>query len=172
MEGVGNDRRDLVRAIFEQHSAQIRQWENQRLIVAVVAGIIFAGALILVPEFYAPAAIPIMIMLELFAVFAFFHAVSLSRRIADQIVAAEVIIGRHSLTHYLPAYRMRHPRIFSPGGVVTIFPLLLFSGGLAFLLEMILESLWLIIAIPCLALIGGIVFMAMGRSTPPLPPAD
>jgi hypothetical protein len=56
MNGVGNDRRELARGVYEQHNESIRHLENQRLWFTLVYLFLYGGALAFIPEGLYPDA--------------------------------------------------------------------------------------------------------------------
>jgi len=144
MEGIGNDRRDLVRAIYEQHWLQIRQVQRERLWLVLVVSVISAGALIAMGgNFSQSGNWPLVVFLMILSLLGLFLSIKMQIVIRAHLGAIELILSRYSLQHYMPRYRQSFSRnILRISRMIPKFFLFCFSFFLWMLLFIIGYNWW------------------------------
>jgi len=106
MEGISNDRREFVRAIYEQHWQQIRQVQRERLWLLLVFSVILVGTLVVIQGTIASLNNwPLVVFLMILSLLGFFLSLKMQIVIKAHLSAVELILSRYALKHYLPRYR-------------------------------------------------------------------
>jgi len=156
---MGNDRRELVRATYEQHAAHARHLERQRLSFTIVYLILMVAAVILwgIRPFWS-SGWPIMSMLAVISLFGFIFCLEIQRTLKAYFASEALVLTRYSLDHYLPG-GPKHMRLES-AGLSILFPLLYLVGlvlSLFTLFRLLICGLWLSIVLAVIIAIIGII---------------
>ena len=172
MESVGNDRRDLVRGIYEQHCSHVRHAESQKLWFTITFALLTAGCLtVLRCELFAAANWPIVGFMMILSLFGLIFCLGIQSALKAYTDAADLILRRYSLAHYLPRYKTNSPhRLFGISKLFPLFYLLLFSFFLFVLLQMGRCSIWKSSPIPLLILVIGTFALLISRFDQPAQP--
>ncbi|HUV29938.1 MAG TPA: hypothetical protein VMY05_02435 [Acidobacteriota bacterium] len=165
MDGIGNDRRDLVRAIYEQHCSQARHADNLRVYFAIVFVFLCAGALAVNGgALFNAANRPLVGFLAVIALFGFFLCLGLESVARGHLGAAELILSRYGLEHYSAAQKSgASGRLFGLSRLVPLLFLFCFSFLLFILIQIGLHNVWKSAPVPVLVLIIGAAFTIRGR---------
>jgi len=144
METVGNDRRDLVRAIYRQQCSHVRHAENQRLWFTLIYVILCTGSFIVMRgELFHQANWPVIAFLMLLSLFGLFFCLRAQTDIRVYTGVAELILSRYSLGHYLvKCGANKTNRLFTMSRLFPIFFLLLFSFFLFVIVQIIFQPGW------------------------------
>jgi hypothetical protein len=174
MESVGNDRRDLVRGIYEQHCSHVKHAENQRLWFTIIYALLSAGCLVVMNgNLFYSAFWPIVGFLMILSLFGLIFCLGIQSALKAYTDAADLILTRYSLTHYLPRYRANSPhRLFGVSKLFPLFYLLLFAFFLFVLLQMGLCSIWKSIPLPLLVCVIGTVALFVSKFDEPAEPDE
>ncbi len=174
MDGVGNDRRDLVRSIYEQHCAHIRHVENGRQWFTLVFAIIFVGALALLGDRMRDIDNwPLVGFLMIFSLFGFFVSLSTQNVLKAYSSAADLIPGRHDLKHYLPKFKTNLCyRMLDISKLILIFFVLCFSFSLFALLRMRFHEAWKSGWVPLVIFIVAVQFIILWKGKEPAQPDE
>jgi hypothetical protein len=106
MEGSSNDRREFVRAIYEQHWQQIRQVQRERHWLVLILSVVFVAALVVLREDLTGIdSWPPVLFLMILALLGLFLSIKMQIVIKAHLSAIELILSRYTLKHYLPRYR-------------------------------------------------------------------
>ena len=170
MEGIGNDRRSLVRAIYEQHRAYIRHLEIQRLCFTMVFAVLFGGALVVMRyELFDDGNWPAVGFLALLSLIGWIYCLSVQRQLNAYERVADLVVARHDLKHYLPGYKNAMPGTSSGVSILfSTFFLLCLAFSLFALLQILTRSVWIGGAASFCTVIAGAVAI-FGRSRPIMP---
>jgi len=174
MDGIGNDRRDLVRSIYEQHRAHIRHVEYGRQWFTLVFAIVFTGALAIMGDRMRDIDHwPLVAFLMIFSLFGFFVSLSVQNTLKAYYDAADLIPGRHDLKHYLPKFRSNlcH-RMLDVSRLILIFYLFCFSFSLFVLLRMRFNEAWKSGWVPLVIFIVALQFMILWKGKEPAQPDE
>ena len=174
MDGIGNDRRDLVRSIYEQHRAHIRHLENGRQWFTLVFAIIFVGALALLGNGMRDIDNwPLVAFLMISSLFGFFVSLSVQNVLKAYSEAADLIPGRHDLKHYLPKFKSNLCyRMLDISKLILIFFVLCFSCSLFVLLRMRFHEAWKSGWAPLVIFIVAVQFIILWKGKEPAPPDE
>ncbi len=174
MESVGNDRRDLVRGIYEQNCSHVRHAESERLWFTIIFALLTAGCLtVLRCELFAATNWPIVGFLMILSLFGLIFCLGIQSALKAYTDAADLILSRYSLAHYLPRHKTNSPhRLFGVSKLFPLFYLLLFSFFLFVLLQMGLCSIWKSMPIPLLILVVGTFALLISRFDEPVKPDE
>jgi hypothetical protein len=173
MNGVGNDRRELARGVYEQHNESIRHLENQRLWFTLVYLFLYGGALAFIPEGLYPDADWLGIgFVAVVSLFGLLFVIDIQRSLKAHRDAADLILKRYDLAHYLPAYRQgMRPRLFGASRLVPSFFLFCFCLSLYLLLYAVYLARWAGIVIALVIFLVG-VFLIYSARFDELPASD
>jgi hypothetical protein len=107
------------------------------------------------------------------SLFGFVFCVGIQSVLKAYTDAADLILSRYSLAHYLPRYRTNSPhRLFGVSKLFPLFYLLLFSFFLFVLLQMGLCSIWMSIPFPVLIFVIGSIVLFISRFDQPAQPEE
>jgi hypothetical protein len=107
MESTSDSKGAFVRAIFEQHWQQIRQVQRERLWVLLVFSVVCVGALAIMRGDIANLNNwPLLVFLMVLSLMGLFLSIKMQVAVRAHLSAAELILSRYSLNHYLPRYRL------------------------------------------------------------------
>lgn len=161
MNGSSNDRRELARGVYEQHSAFIRHLENQRLWFTLVYLFLFGGALAFIPEGLYPDADWLGIaFVAVVSLFGLLFVIDIQRSLKAHRDASDLILKRYDLAHYLPAYRrIKRPRLFGASRLIPFFFLICFCLSLYLLLYVVYFARWAGLAVALVILLVGVYFI-------------
>ena len=170
MEGIGNDRRSLVRAIYEQHRAHIRHLETQRLCFTLVFVALFGAALVVMRyELFDDGNWPAVGFLAFLSLIGWLYCLSVQRQLNAYEKVADTVVTRHDLKHYLARYKNSMPGMSS--GISRLFSIF-FLSCLAFslfaLFQIITRSAWIGAGASFCVIVAGVVVI-FGRSLQTLP---
>ncbi len=174
MESVGNDRRDLVRGIYEQHCSHVRHAESQRLWFTIIYALLSSGCLMVMNgSLFFTAFWPIIGFQMILSLFGLIFCLGIQSALKAYTDAADLILRRYSLAHYLPRYKENSPqRLFGVSKLFPLFYLLLFSFFLFVLLQMGLCSIWKSIPFPVLIFVIGTIVLLISRFDQPAQPEE
>lgn len=161
MNGSSNDRRELARGVYEQHNAIVRHLENQRLWFTLVYLFLFGGALAFIPEGRYPDADWLGIgFVAVVSLFGLLFVVDIQRSLKAHRDAADLILKRYDLAHYLPDYRrISRSRLFGVSRLIPVFFLFCFCLSLYLLLYVVYSARWLGIVIALAIFLVGMFFL-------------
>lgn len=161
MNGSGNDRRELARGVYEQHSAFIRHLENQRLWFTLVFLILFGGALAFISEGLFPEADWLGIgFVAVVSLFGLLLVIDIQRSMKAHRDAGDLILKRYDLAHYLPAYRrIGGQRLLGASRLIPIFFLVCFCLSLYLLLYVVYFAQWTGLVIAIVIFLVGVYFI-------------
>ncbi len=173
MNGSSNDRRELARGVYEQHSAIIRHLENQRLWFTLVYLFLFGGALAFIPEDLYPDADWFGLgFAAIVSLFGLLFVIDLQRTLKAHRDAADLILKRYDLAHYLPIYRQGgRRRLLGTSQLIPVFFLFCFCVSLYLLLYAVYVAPWLGMVISIAILIIGVLYILAAKFDD-LPSAD
>lgn len=175
MSDMGHDRREVVRAVFEQQRIETRHLENQRLFFAIVYWLILTAIVVLRSDrLFEFTSWPIMTSLVILSLFGLVFSLDIQRSSRAHAASSNLIVHRYSLDHYLAGGLSRYRRLSS--GTSKLFPAF-YLPGLCFSLWVLLEILfgpgWLNILIPLIILaLGLIMILKMDHTLPQLEDSD
>jgi len=170
MEPVSNDRRDFVRAIYEQHLAHVRQLEQQRLWLAGWFALLYVGALMVMAGDVRSDYVRLVIGLTMIlALVGLLLSAGFQRVVRIHQEAVRLILERYSLDHYRGKDALSQSAVMLDASrLVPVFFLLCFCSSLFLLLRFYFIRPWVIVAIPlALFLLGAAVslFWPVARSS-------
>lgn len=171
MNATGNDKRDLVRAIYEQHWLHIRHVENQRLWFTNIFVILCGGSLIVMRGgLFDKANWPIVGFLMVLSLIGFVFCLRIQGVFNAHKDAAGLILRRYSLDHYLTRYRKTVARkYFRLSLLFLTFFLLFFCFFLFVLLQIGFHNVWKSAPVPVLLLVAGTVALCLSKYDKPVP---
>lgn len=161
MNGSGNDRRELARGVYEQHNAIVRHLENHRLWITLIYLLLFGGALTFIPEGLYPDADWLGIgFVAIVSLFGLLLVIDIQRSLKSHRDAADLILKRYDLAHYLPDYRrVNRSRLFGAARLIPVFFLFCFCLSLYLLLYVVYFARWFGIIIALAIFLVGVFFI-------------
>jgi hypothetical protein len=171
MSDMGHDRREVVRAVFEQHSTQTRHLENQRLFFAIVYWLTLTVVVVWrsdrLIEF---TSWPVITLLALLSLFGLVFSLDIQKSSRAYAASAALIVHRYSLDHYLPGGLSQYRQLSS--GTSKLFPASYLPGlslSLWVLMDILFGPGWMSIVIPSIILaLGFIMILKMNHTLPQL----
>lgn len=170
MNAMGNDRRELVRAVYEQHAAHARHLESQRLLYTLLYTILATAILAVwgIRPFWS-SGWPLMVLLAVFSLFGFIFCLEIQRMLKTYFASVALILARYSLDHYLPG-GPKQIRLESPG-LDILFPAFYLAGlaiSLYILFWKLFDMAWLSIILIVIVFIAGMIIVWRNRYAAPL----
>ncbi len=168
MDAIGNDRRGMVISIYEQHSAQIRHLEQQRLYFTAIYLVIWGAVLIFRHTWLSALTVwfgaAFMLLVSLFG---FLFVLDLQRALTAHRDAADLVLRRYDLARYLPTYGQKEGRsLLSASGLVPLLFLVWLSVFILLFLDILLPA-WAAAVVTLVVLCGGIILVALMGSGKP-----
>lgn len=150
MEAVSNDRRDLVRAIYEQHLMYVRQLEQQRLWLAGWFALLYVGVLAVMAGDVRSDYVRLVIGLTMIlALVGLLLSVGFQQAVRSHQEAARLILERYSLDHYRGKGTLSQSAVLLDASrLIPVFFLLCLCSSLFLLLRFYVMRPWVIVAIP------------------------
>lgn len=170
MEGIGDDKRALVRAIYEQHWLHMRHVENQRLWFANIFAILCGGSFAVMRDgLFERANWPIVGFLMVLSLLGLFFCLRIHGVFNAHKNAADLVLSRYSLTHY----RAKSPKnivrkLFRLSMLFPAFFLLFFSFFLFVLLQIGFYNVWKSAPIPVLIFVVSTVALYLSKYDEPV----
>ncbi len=169
MNAIGNDKRDLVRAIYEQHWLHARHVENQRLWFTNIFAILCGGSLaVMRGRLFDEANWPIIGFLMVLSLIGLFFCLRIQGVFNAHNNVAELILKRYGLEHYLAKYPKAVARkFFRLSLLFPTFYLLCFCFFLFVLLQIGFHNVWKSALVPVLLLVAGTVALCLSKYDKP-----
>ena len=170
MNAIGNDKRDLVRAIYEQHWLHMRHVENQRLWFTNIFAILCGGSLIVMRGgLFDEANWPIIGFLMVLSLIGLFFCLRIQSVFNAHNSVAELILKRYGLEHYLAKYPKTVARkYFRLSLLFPTFFLLCFCFFLFVLLQIGFHNVWKSAVVPVLLFVAGTVALCLSKYDKPV----
>lgn len=171
MNAIGNDKRDLVRAIYEQHWLHIRHVENQRLWFTNIFAILCGGSFALMRGgLFDKVNWPIVGFLMVLSLIGFVFCLRIQGVFNAHKSVAELILRRYGLKHYLAKYpKTVAGKFFRLSLLFPAFFLLCFCFFLFVLLQIGFHNVWKSALVPVLLFIAGTVTLYLSKYDKPVP---
>ena len=171
MNAIGNDKRDLVRAIYEQHWLHIRHVENQRLWFTSIFAVLCGGSFALMRGgLFDKANWPIVGLLMVLSLIGFAFCLRIQGVFNAHKSVAELILRRYGLEHYLTEYpKTVAGKFFRLSLLFPTFFLLCFCFFLFVLLQIGFHNVWKSAPVPVLLFIAGTVTLYLSKYDKPVP---
>jgi len=170
MNAIGNDKRDLVKAIYEQHWLHIRHVENQRLWFTNIFAILCGGSFALMHGgLFDEANWPIVGFLMVLSLFGFVFCLRIQDVFEAHKRVAGLILERYGLEHYLAKYPETVARkFFQLSLLFPAFFLFCFNFFLFVLLQIVFYDVWISTLIPVLIFVVSAVALYLSKYDKPV----
>ena len=170
MEGISNDRRDLVKAIYEQHWLHARHVENQRLWFTNVFALLCVGSLAMMDSgLFNEANWSIVGFLMVLSLFGFVFCLRIQGVFEAHKSVAGLILERYGLEHYLTKYPETVARkFFRLSLLFPAFFLFCFNFFLFVLLQIVFYDYWISALIPVLIFVVSTVVLYLSKYDEPV----
>lgn len=170
MNAIGNDKRDLVRAIYEQHWLHIRHVENQRLWFTSIFAILCGGSFALMRGgLFDKANWPIVGLLIVLSLLGLFVCLRIQMSFNAHKDAAELILSRYGLAHY--SFKHKRNIILKLFRLSMLFPAFFFfcfNFFLFVLLQIGFHNIWKSAPVPVLLFVAGTVVLYFSKYDEPV----
>jgi hypothetical protein len=171
MNAIGNDKRDLVKAIYEQHWLHMRHVENQRLWFTNIFAILCGGSFALMRGgLFNKANWLIVGFLMVLSLLGLFVCLRIQMSLNGHRGAAELILSRYGLAHY--SFKHKRNIILKLFRLSILFPaffLFCFNFFLFVLLQIGFHNVWKSAPVPVLLFVAGTVALYFSKYDEPAP---